>query len=75
MILRRHWKVTDNNDCVLCYAHVMEDWRYLFFNCMFSTRIWNYLQIPWNPGDTVSSLMAAKNSFKGPCFFEIVIIS
>jgi hypothetical protein len=75
MILRRHWKVTDNNDCVLCSAHVMEDWRHLFFNCMFSTRIWNYLQIPWNPGDTVSSLLAAKSSFKGPCFFEIVIIS
>jgi hypothetical protein len=25
---------------------VLEDWRHLFFNCNFSTHIWNYLQIP-----------------------------
>jgi hypothetical protein len=45
-----------------------EHWRHLFFKCMFSTRIWNYLQIPWKPGDTVDSLIAAKKCFKGPCF-------
>jgi hypothetical protein len=37
---------------------------------MFSTRVWNYLQIPWNPRDTISSLMAAKKSFNGPCFLD-----
>jgi hypothetical protein len=75
MILRRHWKVTQNHNCVLCQERVIEDWRHLFFNCNFSTRIWNYLQIPWIPGNTFASLSTAKRSFKGPCFTEIVIIS
>jgi hypothetical protein len=54
---------------------VLEDWRHLFFNCNFSTHIWNYLQIPWYPGNTFASLSLAKKSFLGPCFTEIVIIA
>jgi hypothetical protein len=46
MLLRRHWHVTDNHNCILCHAGAFEDWRHLFFNWTFSTRVWNYLQIP-----------------------------
>jgi hypothetical protein len=67
MLLRRQWHVTDNHNCVLCHEGVLEDWRHLFFNCNFSSRIWNYLQIPWIPGNTFAALTNAKNSFLGPC--------
>jgi hypothetical protein len=75
MLLRRNWRVTDNHSCVLCHERVLEDWRHLFFNCSFSTRIWNYLQIPWIPGSSFEALSNAKKSFLGPCFAEIVIIA
>lgn len=75
MLLRRKWNVTDNYECVLCPAHQHEDWRHLFFNCQFSTRVWNYLQIPWIPGNSSETLLAAKRDFDGPCFTEIVILA
>ena len=75
MLIRRHWNVTNNHDCILCRAGSYEDWRHLFFNCVFSTHIWNYLQIAWHPGNNSESLLMAKRSFKGPCFVEIVILS
>jgi hypothetical protein len=75
MLLRRNWKVTDNHTCVLCTSASNEDWRHLFFNCQFSTRIWNYLQISWLPGTNYEVLRRAKQSFNGPCFSEVVIIA
>jgi hypothetical protein len=75
MLLRRHWHVTDNHFCILCHSNSLEDWRHLFFNCVFSSRIWNYLQIPWSPGNTMESILLAKRSFLGPCFSEIVILT
>jgi hypothetical protein len=36
MLLKRHWKVTNNNDCVLCNEYVLEDWRHMFFTCTFT---------------------------------------
>ena len=75
MLLRRHWNVTDNHNCELCSAQQVEDWRHLFFNCNFSTRVWNYLQIPWIPGNTSEVLVAAKKGFNGPCFAEVVILA
>ena len=75
MILRRKWNVTDTYDCVLCTEHLHEDWRHLFFNCVFSTRVWIYLQIPWRPGNQAASLLAAKKAFGGPCFTKVVILA
>jgi hypothetical protein len=75
MLLRRHWNVTNNHSCVLCHDDSYEDWRHLFFNCIYSTRIWNYLQIPWQPGDTLASLITAKKIFQGPCFIEVAILA
>ena len=45
MIQRRHWRIEDGPKCVLCRAGSLEDRNHLFFECNFSTRIWNYLQI------------------------------
>jgi hypothetical protein len=75
MLLRRRWNVTNNHDCVLCCSGQFEDWRHLFVNCMFSIRVWNYLHSPWHPGSTYESLLAARKSFKGPCFTEIGILA
>ena len=76
MLIRRHWLVSDNSDCILCHSHQMEDWRHLFFNCMFSTRIWNYLQISWLPdNNSMRVIAAARRSFSGPCFIEVVILA
>jgi hypothetical protein len=75
MIIQRHWRVTDNNDCVLCHQHVLEDWKHLFFACQFSSRIWNYLQIQWRDYSIEESLAFTKETFKGPCFTEVAILA
>ena len=75
MLLRRNWHVTDTHVCILCAAQIHDDWRHLFFNCVFSSRIWNFLQIPWSPGNTAETLRYAKKHFAGPCFTEIVILA
>jgi hypothetical protein len=38
MIIRRQWKGIDDNDCVLCHQHVLEDLKHMFFTCQFSSR-------------------------------------
>jgi hypothetical protein len=75
MLLRWHWHVTDNHNCILCHVGSFEDQKHLFFNCTFSTSVWNYLQNPWIPGNQVATIMAAKKSFSGPCFAKIVILA
>ena len=47
MLERRHWKVSESNLCILCHARIKEDRYHLFFTCLFSHRVWNYLQISW----------------------------
>ena len=74
LLQRRHWKVTDDTHCVLCPTRSYEDRSHLFFECNFSARIWNYLQIPWQSGSNIQSVMAhAKSSFNKPFFMEVVI--
>ena len=76
MLIRRHWNVSGNSDCILCVSHQMEDWKHLFFDCMFSVRVWNYLQISWvSTGSLMQIILAAKKSFNGPCFYEVVILA
>ena len=74
-MLRRHWKVTDINDCVLCPTQILEDWKYLTFNCNFSIRIWSYLQVQWRPRDLAQVITQIKKEFNDPCFLEIVILA
>jgi predicted transposase YbfD/YdcC len=45
LLQRRHWKVTEEVHCVLCSIHAYEDRVHLFFECISSQRVWNYLQI------------------------------
>ena len=46
-----------------------------YFNCVFSTRIWNYLMIPWIPGSASEALLSARKSFVGPLFCEVLILA
>ena len=76
MIGRRNWKLQDNNqDCVLCQQAILKDRIHMFFQCHFSTRVWNYLQIQWMDEIVIQNLKLAKQSFDGPCFSEIVILA
>jgi hypothetical protein len=76
MLRRRNWNIADDLFCVLCPAHVTEDWMHLFFHCNFSIRIWNYLQIEWEPGPTLEVIVtAAMRKFNKPFFSEVVIIA
>jgi hypothetical protein len=73
MLQRRHWRVTDETHCVMCSLHAHEDRVHLFFECNFSQRVWNYLQIAWASGDDVQAIVqAAKASFGKPFFMEVV---
>ena len=75
MLIRRNWKVTENNSCVLCCQDKLEDWLHLFFHCQFSGRVWNYLQIVWETDSVLNNLRQARKEFHGPCFSEVVILA
>ena len=69
MLRRRNWNVTSDLDCVLCPTHSTEDWIHLFFDCNFSHRIWIYLQIEWEPADTLEEIfISARRKFNKPFF-------
>ena len=42
---------------------------------MYSSRIWNYLQIDWIDGTHAACLQHAKKNFSGPCFTEVLILA
>ena len=74
MLQRRHWHV-DDLTCVLCPHHIHEDVSHLFFSCIFSQRVWNYLQISWDPvpGMTTYHMACkARDDFGQPFFTEVV---
>jgi len=76
MLLRRHWNVCDSSACVLCPGNHREDRDHLFFNCRFSHRVWNYLQMYWPPGeDQVETVIQARRDFAKPFFTELVFIA
>jgi hypothetical protein len=48
---------------------------HLFFECNFSQRIWNYLQIDWSLApDIQGSLLATKLAFGKPFFMEVIML-
>jgi hypothetical protein len=51
MLQRRHCKVTEDTHCELCSSRGYEDRIHLFFECNFSQRVWNYLEIDWLAGN------------------------
>ena len=76
MLQRRHWNVTDIFHCPLCTSGLTEDWKHLFFTCLFSARIWTYLQVDWVHGNSFEQVFfMAKRSFRQPFFTEVVILA
>jgi hypothetical protein len=76
LLQRRHWHVTDDTHCVLCPGRFYEDRAHLFFECNFSMRIWNYLQITWQSNNDMQSVVSvAKQSFGQPFFMEVLIMA
>ena len=65
----------DGANCVLCPLLARETRDHLFFN-NFSVRVWNYLQIDWSSGDSMTELVIqARRSFGNPFFTEVVFIA
>ncbi|XP_073355123.1 uncharacterized protein [Aegilops tauschii subsp. strangulata] len=76
MVERRHWHLEGGVSCVLCPLQTRETRDHLFFNCNFSVRVWNYLQIDWSSGDSMAHLVLnASRSFRKPFFTEVVFIA
>src|SRR4051812_37602108 len=76
MLQRRHWRIEDGPKCVLCVSHTLEDGNHLFFQCNFSCRIWNYLQIDWSSGnDMVQITNQARGYFNKPFFTEVFFLA
>jgi hypothetical protein len=68
-LLVRNWNVTNNFTCVLCLAHLSEDWIHILFYCNFSRRIWTYLQVNWTHEDTMEDMfIKARKSASKPFF-------
>jgi hypothetical protein len=75
MIKRRNWNVTAEHHCVLCPSHIYEDWMHLFFDCVFSTRVWSYLHIDWSVGMAIEDkFIYARKDFGKPFFIDIVVL-
>ena len=67
LLQRRHWHVTDDCSCVLCVGNNHEDRMHLFFQCLFSQRVWNYLQIDWSlSSDLQTTASLARAGFNKP---------
>ena len=76
MVERRHWHMDDGVFCLLCSLRTRETRNHLFFECNFSVRIWNYLQITWSPGNDMSDIvLQAKQDFAKPFFTEVVFVA
>jgi hypothetical protein len=76
LLQRRQWNVTNVNHCELCPMHVHEDMIHLFFECNFSVRIWNYLQIEWSETDDVQLILEhARKEFVKPFFMEVLMLA
>ena len=76
MVERRHWHMDDGVFCLLCSFRTRETKNHLFFECNFSVRIWNYLQITWSPGNDMSDIvLQAKQDFAKPFFTKVVFIA
>ena len=67
LLQRRHWHVTNDFSCVLCVGNHHEDRLHLFFQCIFSQRVWNYLQIDWSlSSDLQTAASLARAGFNMP---------
>jgi hypothetical protein len=78
MLQQRHWNVTNDSHCELCPIRDYEDRVHLFFECNFSTRVWNYLQIVWTSNDSMDMqtlVVQAKRSCGHPFFMEVMIMA
>jgi hypothetical protein len=76
ILQRRHWNTTDDTHCELCPLRAYEDRMHLFFQCNFSSRIWNYLQIDWIQNDDLQMVIStARKYFRKPFFMEVIIIA
>jgi hypothetical protein len=75
MLQRRHWRVADDTHCELCPTRSYEDRSHLFFECNFSARIWNYLQITWKSNDNIQAVVSAARRSFGHSFFKEVLIT
>jgi hypothetical protein len=76
LLVRRNWKVAEDNYCKLCPTRSYEDRLHMFFMCNFSCRICNYLQIDWLVGDDTQSVVAAaKKDFRRPFVMEVMILA
>jgi hypothetical protein len=76
LLQRRHWKVTEDVHCELCPAHLYEDRIHLFFECNFSRRVWNYLQVDWIQHHDMQTIVSAAHvSFAKPIFMEVIMVA
>jgi hypothetical protein len=76
LLHRRHWNTTEDKHCVLCPLRAHEDRIHLFFQCNFSSRVWNYLQIDWIQNDDLQVVISAtRNSFGKPFFMEVLVLA
>jgi hypothetical protein len=74
MLQRRHWKVTNDVHYELCPSRIYEDRIHLFFECCFSKRVWNYLQIECPVSDDLQRVVSeARRRFMKPFFMEVII--
>ena len=73
MIQRRHWRINEGPEFVVCPTGILEDRNHLFFQCNFSVRVWIYLQIISKDSDDMVEIAChARKDFNKPFFGEVV---
>jgi hypothetical protein len=75
LLQRRHWRVTEDYHCGLRPLRAHDDRIHLFFECNFSIRVRNYLQIDWIPHNDLQRVVEhAKINFAKLFLMEVLIL-
>lgn len=76
MLVRRHFNVQPNSNCVLCTSGEEETFDHLFFGCCFARSCWDKLGLIWtNDEDIHRRIMRTRQLANNPCFTEIFLIA
>lgn len=74
MLRRRHYRIDDDAECVLCNGRIEETVEHLFFLCPFSKKCWETVGIRIEDcGNRLNIIHSAKRNWRRPMFMEIFV--
>lgn len=76
MLLRRHYNIGDDHDCLLCGLPIEETVDHMIFTCTFSRQCWSKLNIDWPMiSCRLQLIQTVKDTWHGPLFFKKFLVA